>query len=195
MMKNKIPSKTSYLSNCDFINKYTLNHIKRRPFLSKITVELSSSDILNSLENKNKNDFNPEVKIKLFMILYLFKLFQPKIKFDTYKKVTEGNKGFLLQISYSKKTELNNFVTTLLLENWNKLISQNLTNNDKKILNFKTTIETFFGVENFLKQNLFGVNSNKLKVNCKLIFKNTNLRNQKVPIKLIKNITPFWISC
>lgn len=195
MIKNKIPSKTSYLSNCDFINKYSLHNIKEAPFLSKVTLELSSLDIFNALEKTNQSDSNSETKIRLFLILYIFKLFQPKIHCDSSVKAKEINNGFLLRINFSTEKSINNLLTVLFTENWSKPIFRNSASNNKKFSSFKATADTFFGVKEFLNKNLSEIDSSKLRINYKFIFENKNLRNQVVSIKMIKNMTPFWISC
>lgn len=196
MIRNKIPSKTSYLSNCDFINKYSLHNVKEAPFLSKVTLELSSLAIFNALEKTNQNDSNSETKIRLFLILYIFKLFQPNIHCDSSVKAKEIDSGFLLRINFSTEKSINNLLTALFTENWSKPIFRNsVSNNNKKFSSFKATADTFFGVKEFLNKNLPEIDSSKLRINCKFIFENKNLRNNLISIKMIKNITPFWISC
>ena len=195
MTKNKIPSKASYLSNCDFLNKLALRHVKEIPSFSKITLELSSLNIFSAVEKINQNDYNSEDKIKLFLILYIFKLCQPVIHSGAYAKSKETDEGLLLRINFSKKKEISNLLTILFTENWNKLILRSLTSPDKKIFSFKVTVGTFFGADRFLGRNITEVDSNKLNLTCRFAFQNKNLKNQVLSIKLIKNITPFWMSC
>jgi hypothetical protein len=191
MITRRIPSRASYLSNCDLINKYTLLSVHRVPLLSSIFLELSSSDILNALEKMNQSDSNAETKIELFLILYVFKLFQPTIRNSNCDK----DKDFLLQVSFSKEKEISLFLTILFVENWSKTIFQEVSSYNKKFSSFKITGETFFNVERFLEINKLGIDSNKLILNCKFVFENHESKNQAISIKLIKNIVPFWISC
>lgn len=194
MTKNRIPSKASYLSNCDLINKYNFCQSEKIPFLIKVILELSSVDILNAIEKPNQNDSNSETKIRLFLIIYVFKLFQPIIYCETFTKNKGVDKNFLLQISFTTKKEIYNILTILFTENW-RPIFENSVNYDKRISNFKIGAETFLSIKKILEKNMLELDSNKLRINCKLVFKNKNLRNKIVSAKMIRNIVPFWISC
>lgn len=195
MTTNRIPSKASYLSHCDLINKYTLFSAQQTPLLSSISLQLSSSDVLNALEKMNLSDSNFETKVEIFLILYVFKLFQPTIRSGNFNKDKEINKGFLLQISFSKKKEINRFLTILFIENWSRSIFQEVPSYDKKFSSFRLIAETFFNVEKFLEVNKLGIDSDKLTFNCKFVFENHDYKNRIISIKLIRNIVPFWISC
>lgn len=195
MITKKIPSRASYLSNCDLINKYTLPSAYQAPLLSTIFLELSPSNILNVFEKTNQSDSTSEIKIELFLILYVFKLFQPTIRNESYNRSEEVSKDFLLRISFSKEKELHRFSTILFVENWSKSIFQEVSSHNKKFSSFKITAETFFNVEKFLAINNLEFNPEKLTLNCKFVFENYNFKNRVISIKLIKNIVPFWISC
>jgi hypothetical protein len=69
MIRNKIPSNASYLSSCDFINKYTLLQVEKAPFISKVLLELASTDVYNALEKINQKDRSSETKTRLFLVL------------------------------------------------------------------------------------------------------------------------------
>jgi hypothetical protein len=194
MTKNKMPSKASYLSNCDLINKYSFCQSEKIPFLTKVILRLTSVDILNAIENSNQNDSNSETRIRFFLIIYIFKLFQPKIYCETSTKNKGIEKKFSLQISFTTKKEICKILTVLFTENW-RPIFENSVCYDKGISNFKMSAETFLGIKKFLEKNMLELDSNKLRINCKLVFKNKSFRNKIVSAKMIKNIAPFWISC
>lgn len=195
MIKNRIQLKTSYLSNCDLINKYKLINVEEIPSLSKVTLELSSFDIFSALEKVDQKASNSETKVKLFTTLYIFKLFQPSIHCDNDVKTKEMDKGFLLKVNFSTEKDINNLLTILFIENWSKSIFQSTTSKNKKFSCFKVKADAFFGIEKFLEQNLLEIDPSKLCINCRFIFKHKNLKNNVISIKMIKNIKPFWISC
>jgi hypothetical protein len=194
MIRNKIPTKTSYLAKCDFINKYNLNQIEKIPFLSKVVLELSSTDVFNALEKVNLNDYNSETKVKLFSILYLLRLFQPMIIYNSFVEAQETNNSFTLQVCFSTKKEIKNVLMILFTESWRPFFENSITY-DKKCYNLKSSVETFSGTKKFLEKTIIKIDSNVLNINCKLIFENKKFRSRIVSAKMVKNIAPFWISC
>jgi hypothetical protein len=194
MIRNKIPSNASYLSSCDFINKYTLLQVEKAPFISKVLLELASTDVYNALEKINQKDRSSETKTRLFLVLYIFRIFQPIICCNFIAKVKEIDKNFLLRISFSTEQDIQSILTVLFTENWRPSFEK-LAKYQEKIFNFKINAESLFGIEKFLENNLSDLDSSKLHINCKFVFENKKFKSRKVSTKMIRNIVPFWISC
>ena len=191
---NKISSNAFYLSNCDFINKYTLLQAEKALFLSKILLELSSTDVYNALEKTSKRDSNTEIKTKLFLVLYIFRVFQPGIQCNFEAKVKEVDKNFLLGISFSTKKDIQTVLTILFTENWRPFF-ENSAEYKRRFSSFKINSENLLAIKRFLEKNLLDINPSKLSINCKFIFENKNLKSREISTKMIKNVVPFWISC
>ena len=83
------------------INKYNLRNLNKKPKLAKITLELSSRDILNSFEISGKNEIDSEIEIKSFMILYILQSFLPYINFTSSTKLKDEGSTFSLKIVLS----------------------------------------------------------------------------------------------
>ena len=112
------------------------------------------------------------------------------------------NLQFSLKVVLRKKNQINNFLFTLFIENWHKLVledfklfkNEKIKNNVEKVLVLNSLIpaDCFFDVNEFLSKSLNGVNPKSLKFRLNFLFKNsidTKDRN-----KLIKNLPFFWIS-
>jgi len=199
---------TDYLSNCDLINKYNLTNISKIPKLSKISVDISSQDILNSSEISGKNELDSELQMKAFFILYLAQSLVPFISFSNSKKVKEDGLTYSLRISLSTQDEIYSFLVNFFVESWSRLLTEDFsfwsksdsrllssTLNQKKIvLQRKIPTEAFFEIDNFLTKNSFGIVSKNLKFKVRFIFQNNNVKEQNTSINLIKNTPLFWIS-
>ena len=199
---------TNYLSSCDLINKYNLSNINKISKLSEVTIEISSSDILNSSEISGKNELDSELQIKSYFILYLIQSLIPFVSFNNSKKVKEDGLNYSLRITLSAEDEIYSFLVNFFVENWNKLLSEdfsfwsksdnnssNTTLQQKKIIiQRKIPAEAFFEIDSFLNRGSFGVIAKNLSLKIKFIFQNNNIKGQNTPINLIKNTPLFWIS-
>ena len=199
---------THYLSNCDLINKYNLTSINKIPKLSKISIDISSQDILNSSEISGKNELDSELQIKAFFILYLAQSLVPFISFHNSKKVKEDGLTYSLKVSLSTDDEIYSFLVNFFVESWNKLIREDFSfwsksgsglspsssNQKKFVLERKVPTDAFFEIDNFLTKNSFGILSKNLKFKVRFVFQNDNVKEQNTSINLIKNTPLFWIS-
>ena len=199
---------TNYLSSCDLINKYNLSNINKISKLSEVTIEISSSDILNSSEISGKNELDSELQIKSYFILYLIQSLIPFVSFNNSKKVKEDGLNYSLRITLSAEDEIYSFLVNFFVENWNKLLSEdfsfwsksdnnssNTTLQQKKIIiQRKIPAEAFFEIDSFLGKGSFGIIAKNLNLKIKFIFQNNNVKEQNTPINLIKNTPLFWIS-
>jgi len=201
-------SNSSYLSDCDLINKYNLNSLNKKPKLHKIILELSSRDILDSFEISGKNETDSEIQVKSFIILYILQSFLPFITFSTSTKSKDEGSTFLLKIILSNDDEIYSFLVSFFVENWNKLIVEDFSffeKNEKSFNNAHLNQETFiihrqiptnvfFEIDNLLTKNSFGIISKNLNFRAKFMFQNENFKNRVISEKTIKNIPLFWIN-
>jgi len=190
-------SNGNYLSCCDLINKYSLNSLKKAPKLKKITLELSSYDILNSFESSQKNEADMDVRVNSFVIFYLFHSFLPYIAF-----IKGEGTNFLLKISFFDVNDIYFFLVNFFVENWEKLVLENFsffskyTYFSKYPNNFiiQHSIPFFFELNDFLVKNPFGIISKNLSFKSKFLFQIQNFKNKVTAEKSIKYISPFWIN-
>ena len=188
---------SSYLSNCDLINKYSLNSLKKKPKLKKITLELSSHDILNSFESLRKNEADFDVRVNSFVVLYVFYSFLPYIKF-----VKGDGTSFLLKISLFDLDDIHFFLVNFFIENWENLVLEDFSFLGKytyfsKYPNsfvIQHSIPLFFELDDFLAKNSFGIIPKNLNFKSKFLFQIQNFKNKVMAEKRIKNIPPFWIN-
>ena len=107
----------SYLSDCDLINKYNLQNIYTKPQLKNIVVEFSI-----------KNELNSSVSATIAAsVLYIITNFYPfvtvkKSKSNDLNKLKNINTEYNFKIIFSNKQEINSFLSTLFVENWNTLL-------------------------------------------------------------------------
>tara|TARA_B100000674_G_C37958648_1_gene970900 strand:- start:413 stop:1051 length:639 start_codon:yes stop_codon:yes gene_type:complete len=195
-----------YISRCDLINKYNIKSTYQIPELDKIVLELDMKDLLNSHEITLKDQTDPIAQVKAFTIIYIFMGLLPYIRASkstsSLGRAKTTNLQFSLKVVLRKKNQINNFLFTLFIENWHKLVledfklfkNEKIKNNVEKVLVLNSLIpaDCFFDVNEFLSKSLNGVNPKSLKFRLNFLFKNsidTKDRN-----KLIKNLPFFWIS-
>jgi hypothetical protein len=200
---------SKYLSNCDLINKYKLSSLNKKPILRNISLELTYSNIFESLDKLTKNESDSEIQVKSFLILYIFKLFQPLVDFGGTAKIKEAKSGWSIRILLSEEEDLHFFLKTIFIENISKILVEDFSffhtqNNilydigsDQKtcLVNSKIPVESFYEIDNFLTKNLLGISPEKLNVDVKFLFQNNNITDQNSSIKLIKNTQLFWAAC
>lgn len=198
-----------YLSNCDLINKYNLTALEKKPKIKNVIIELSSRDILNSIEISGKTEISSEIQIKSFFTLYVLNALIPFISFSDGIKVQAKDSSYSLKVVLSNDEQIYSFLLSIFVENWNKLLAEDFlfwptikkdkdehtVSKSKKILiSRKLPAVAFFGIDNFLSKNAFGFNAKALNLNVKFKLQNDNLKSQDTSIKLIKNTPLFWIS-
>ena len=201
-------SNSTYLSNCDLINKYNLLSLSKTPKVKEIILELSSRDVLNAFENMGKAETDPETQIKSFFILYIIQAFSPFIMFSSSTKTESGKHSFLLRTILSNPDDLCSFLTSFFVENWNKLILEDFkffeekndsieifkSNQKNVILSRTVPSDIFFEVEAALNRNLLEIAPRNIQFKIKFLFQNNNFKIQKTSKKMIKNLPLFWIS-
>lgn len=196
----------SYISNCDLINKYNIKNVHQIPKLDKIVLELDMKDLLNSYENSSKDQTDSVAQVKAFLILYIFMGLFPYIKaskaVSSSGRLKTTNLQYSLKVVFRKKEEINNFLFSLFVENWQKLSLEDfkLFKNERAkskvektfVLNSLLPADCFFDINEFLSKSLTGVNSKNLKF--RLNFSFNSFIGVKDRNKLIKNLPFFWIS-
>lgn len=196
----------SYISNCDLINKYNVKSVHQIPKLDKIVLELDMKDLLNSYEISSKDQTDSVAQVKAFLILYIFIGLFPYIKaskaVSSSGRLKTTNLQYSLKVVLRRKEEINNFLFSLFVENWQKLSLEDfkLFKNERVkskaektfVLNTLLPVDCFFDISEFLSKSLTGVNSKNLKF--RLNFSFNSPINVKDRNKLIKNLPFFWIS-
>jgi len=196
----------SYISNCDLINKYNVKSVHQIPKLDKIVLELDMKDLLNSYEISSKDQTDSVAQVKAFLILYIFIGLFPYIKaskaVSSSGRLKTTNLQYSLKVVLRRKEEINNFLFSLFVENWQKLSLEDfkLFKNERVkskaektfVLNTLLPADCFFYISEFLSKSLTGVNSKNLKFRLNFSF-NSSI-NVKDRNKLIKNLPFFWIS-
>lgn len=197
--------KNDYLSYCDQINKYNIKNIHKVTKLKNIVLDFSLNNFIKAAEY-NTNEEELLIKTKAFVFLYLLNTTLPFINSNKLKIIKKQEKDssafYSLKIILSNRKDINQFLFTLFIENWqntfiddtkileNKKFSNKILNN---ILLFNCILPAniFFEFNNVLNV-ITGINSKDLFINMSFIFKNPILtKNNK---NLIKNLPLFWIS-
>jgi hypothetical protein len=196
----------SYISNCDLINKYNIKNIHQIPKLDKIVLELDLKDLLNSYETVVKDQTDSVAQVKAFLILYVFMGMFPFIKasksISSSGRLKTTNQQYSLKIVLRTKEQLNSFLFSLFVENWQKLSLEDfrLFKNDRIknaaektfVLNSLVPGGCFFDINEFLSKSLSGLNSKNFKFRLNFSFNNfIDIKNRN---NLIKNLPFFWIS-
>ena len=198
----------SYLSNCDLLNKYgvSVKEFNQLPKLDSISLELP----LHTINNYNDNSLN--LQYKSFLLLYLFTSFTPFINFSNKKSLTKNitvTNNCTLKIKLSTSNEINYFLISFFIENWNNLSLDEFKLFDKKILKVLETFQnkklknkfsisskvsksSIISFEQFSNKTGYDFSSINSLLTIKFSFSNAN---HHTPIKsFVKNIPLFWIS-
>ena len=196
---------SEYLANCDLINKYNLKTANHIPKIKKISLELDLKSFLLASEISEKNQKHILSQTKAYLLFYILFGFIPQINFNknTVLKSKISNISELhysLNLAFSTKKEINNFLYSFFVENFSKLTSDGFKIFKKTKINSKTDSlnsfllsvripgNSFSESENFFKGLLNFKNLN-FKLNV-LIDKSKLKNNQNV----IKNLPFFWIN-
>ena len=121
---------------------------------------------------------------------------------SSYGRLKTTNLQYSLKVVLRRKEEINNFLFSLFVENWQKLSLEDfkLFKNERVkskaeqtfVLNTLLPADCFFDISEFLSKSLTGVNSKNLIFRLNFSF-NSSI-NVKDRNKLIKNLPFFWIS-
>lgn len=195
-----------YLSKYDLINKYNIKNVHDVPKISKIILEFSSDDIINALDVAGKKEWDSELQVKSFLLLYILSLNCPFINFNKIKSSREDSK-FSIKVIFSSEKDIYHFLTGLFHENWNLLVlddfsffkfsinryTKYIKKNKNFVLNSKIPASSFFELDNFLNKNLLSISSKNLNIKASFLFFN-NLYKDNLSLNTIKNIPSFWIT-
>ena len=200
-----------YLSKCDLINKYNIKTAYKIPKMDKIVLEFPFEDFMKACTFSEKDQVNPTFQLKGAIIFYIFASLMPYINYNkstlSLKKKVNSEKGYSLKIIINNKEDVNSLLSTLFVENWSKLISEefslfkrlNSKDIDNKIKTTKISIikasvlgSSFLEIDTFLNKYFLKINSRNLSLKFNFIVYNPiKIKNST---KLIKNIAPFWIN-
>jgi hypothetical protein len=196
-----------YLSKCDLINKYSLKSVDTCPKLNKIVLEFSSLDVLSACETGNKKEWDSELQIKAFLLLYVLQANRPFINFNKVQ-INKDNSNYSVKLTFSGKEEIQSFLSQLFVENWNTLLlddfefirlnqakyNKYIQVNEKYVLNTKLPASSFVELDTLLNKNLFGITSKSLNIKASFLFENNIILKLKAPNLLIKNLPLFWLT-
>ena len=196
-----------YLYNCDFVNKYALKTIYQKPAIQKISIDFS----ITQLKKTGVIENDRTILLKSFFILYILFFFKPYCNYSVAEnkklKIEEVNEKIELTITLSNQEEINFFLRTLFIENWERVLEDNFQffnskeNSLKKKINplqnqsfcKKTAISSYslFEIDQILKKLFTRVNTKEIFFDIRFFFSNINSRQSK---NCIKNIPFFWIN-
>lgn len=200
----------SYLSKCDLINKYNLTTAFETPKLDKIVLDFPIKELINALDKTGKSETDSDIQLKAFLVLYIINLFFPYVTFNKLE-LTNSNKTKIaslsgsLKIVFSQPEEINLFLSSFFVENWNRMLDDDFTlfdslnNTSTKLKLSKNFIHTtkisgnsFFETSDFFAKNLSDVNPKELNIYVNFFF--SNLISNANTKSSIENIPLFWIS-
>lgn len=200
-----------YLSKCDLINKYNVKTSYKIPKIDRIVLEFPFENFMKACTFSEKDQANPTFQLKGALIFYIFANLMPYINYNksrlSLKKKLNSEKGYSLKIIIKNKEDITSLLSTLFVENWSKLISEdfslskklnskNLDNRNKneKISIIKATVvgSSFLEIDTFLDKYLLKINSRNISLIFNFIVSNPiKVQNSN---KLIRNVAPFWIN-
>lgn len=196
----------NYLSACDLVNKYCLKNLHESPKLSEVVLEFSSANILAASESGNRKELDSELQTKAFFLLYILSCEKPFINLNKIKMVKDTGFDYSVKIVLSSKEELDSFLRTMFVENWNLLLSEDfrliknsslennksIQSNRRFLINTTIPSTVFFELETFLNKKIFGLNSKNLSMKVNFVFENKAKNAKRMSLMLIKNLPFFW---
>jgi len=196
-----------YLYNCDFVNKYALKTIYQKPEIQKISISFS----INQLKKTGVMENDRTISLKSFFIFFILFFFKPYCSYSVMEnkriKIEEINEKIELTITLSNKEEINLFLRTLFVENWERVLEENfnlfnfkeisskkrLNSIPNKIFCKKVALSSYslFDVDQLLKKLFTRINTKEVFFDINFFFSNITLQQPK---NCIKNIPFFWIN-
>jgi len=189
----------SYLSDCDLINKYNLINIYQKPKLENIVLEFS-------IENENNSSAGNSIKAAL--VLYFISMLYPFVNIKNTKtndtnKLKNTTIKYNFKIIFSNKKEINLFLSTFFIENWNALLlddfilfsskfDKSKIIHKKEVFKTKLPLQSFFELESFFSKVVTEINPKDLIMNLNFLFSNLIIGGNRKT--LIQNLPNFWIS-
>jgi hypothetical protein len=179
--------KNDYLYHCDQVNKYNIKSIHRITKLENVIFEFSINNFIKAAEY-NVNEEDILIKTKAFLFLYLLSSTVPFINSNKLKIIKkqekDGSSYYALKIILENKKDINQFLFTLFIENWNNALIDDIKILDDKILyneksknisiyNCIFPASILFECNNILNV-LSGINTKDFFINISFIFKNLN---------------------
>lgn len=171
-----------YYSNCDFINKFNLTSVYKKPILKQLILELPLDKIDNSFFSKAS--YNTEqVQIIGFLLFYIISSWLPFVNFNksNFLNTIEKN-NFSLKIVFTNEYRIYSFLHDI----YEKLF---IENEDIKNIQFNNIMfvkickaNDFFEFDSFLSKHTKNINSKELDFYLKFNFKNS------IKLKSIKNL-------
>ena len=195
---------STYLSNCDLINKYGLKNTNNIPNIKKISLELDLKDFLLASEISEKNQKHVLSQTKAYLLFYILFGFIPRINFNKNKASKLKISGlselhYSLNLVFTKKKEIDGFLNSLFIDNFSNLNSSLKTLKKKEINNKMNSLDFFLvsfiipGISFNENENLFkgSLNFKNLKFKLNILINNPQLKNNQ---NIVRNLPFFWIN-
>jgi hypothetical protein len=190
-----------YLTNCDLINKFNIKNISQKPQLTKVILEFTFQDILLNCNNTNKEEWDSDLQVKSFLLLYILQSNYPFINLNNFK-INKNNCSIKIIISSEEYLQL--LLITLFVENLDVLIEKGLSfteilnkhnnfiQNDKElIINTKIPASLFIELDTLINNEISGINLKDLNMKASFAFSKKIIG--KKSLFYFKNLFPFWI--
>lgn len=193
----------NYMCNCDFVNKYAVKSIYKKPKIQKIVIKFS----IDQLKKSEIFENDRIISLKSFFILYILFFFKPFCSYTVLEnkkiKIESVNEKIDLKITLSNKEEIYSFLRTLFVENGERVLEENFNLfNSKKLLlkqhsntNFckKVALSCYalFELDQLLKKIFNRINTKEIFFDAHFYFSNIPSQQSK---NCIKNIPFFWIN-
>ena len=202
--KKKNYFNTEKLSKYDLINKYLYKNIYYIPKINKIKLSLSLNS-LNFVFNENNNMFDKKdtnLRIKYYIFLFFFYLSFPLIKNNVIKgsiknKSLSENENLFFIILFKNKFLVQELLSSLFIENFNKLILQNNSCFNKltyqkgtntSILKLGVAAEKIYDLSYIFNSSFLYLNSKDLILYFSFYLKGkTSFKNT------FKTLPPLWL--
>jgi hypothetical protein len=198
MSKNKNNfRKLKYLSKCDLINKYLLTDSYSTPNLQKILISISLKKFIAFVDQSDfleKKDLN--IKIRMYVLFFLFSSNVPFLKnfsLNTYSKNDSFNaEDFFLNIYFSEKRTINDFLVSLITENTevlkqkaNPFKSKILPNSkdEKSKLKLELPLDFIFNLSYLTNSSILSANQKEIDLSIDFVVSNKICKNQKNVVK------------
>lgn len=205
---SSINTSTSFLSNCDLINKYNIKSVYSIPKIDKVVINFSLSESLSVFSKKGSAVSKEDVQMQSFILLYFLSNFLPYINITKIKNIDDFGKECSLRLIFSSNYQKNFILKTLFVESWrqlklvddfkffkknNKSKSLTCVNSNTFLHTISVPISIFSEVEDFLIKS----NQAVKEISIKITFSFSGFSKQKSIYNfenLIKNIPMFWVS-
>lgn len=183
MLKNNLNIKvdykfSQYYLNCDFINKYNVKSLYKKPILKQLVVELPLEQIIAALIIKSQHS-NENIQIISFFFLYIVSNLLPFINFNKLNllKLVNSN-NYSLKIIYNTEQQIYSFLHDICekfkIENCKAFQNNEINFKNFFILTQTCKSDTFFELQSITDKYIKNINIKELDFYIRFCFFNTS---------------------